>query len=70
LNTPRFASLRGIMAAKKKPMEVIDVDLGNALVEVVAMNMPPARPAGRIVGEGAAAVPELVSALRNEAKIL
>jgi electron transfer flavoprotein beta subunit len=70
LNTPRFASLRGIMAAKKKPMEVIDVDLGSALVEVVAMNMPPARPAGRMIGEGAAAVPELVSALRNEAKIL
>jgi electron transfer flavoprotein beta subunit len=70
LNTPRFASLRGIMAAKKKPMEVIDVDLGTAAVEVVAMNMPPARPAGRILGEGAAAVPELVAALRNESKVL
>ncbi len=70
LNTPRFASLRGIMAAKKKPMEVIETSLDDAAVEVVAMNMPPARPAGRIVGEGAAAVPELVDALRNEAKIL
>ena len=70
LNTPRFASLRGIMAAKKKPMEVIEVEMGEAAVEVVAMNMPPARPAGRIVGEGVAAVPELVDALRNEAKVL
>ena len=70
LNTPRFASLRGIMAAKKKPLEVVEVSVGEAAVEVVAMNMPPARPAGRIVGQGAAAVPELVDALRNEAKVL
>jgi electron transfer flavoprotein beta subunit len=70
LNTPRLASLRGIMAAKKKPMDVVEVALTDAAVEVVAMSMPPARPAGRIVGEGAAAVPELVDALRNEAKVL
>lgn len=70
LNEPRFASLKGIMAAKKKPMETVEVDLGAPAVEVVAMTMPPARPEGRIVGEGAAAVPELVRALREEAKVL
>ncbi|MGB0952743.1 MAG: electron transfer flavoprotein subunit beta/FixA family protein [Planctomycetota bacterium] len=70
LNEPRFASLKGIMAAKKKPLETIEVDLGAPAVEVVAMTMPPARPEGRIVGEGAAAVPELVRALREEAKVL
>ncbi len=70
LNEPRFASLKGIMAAKKKPLETVQVDLGAAAVEVLAMTPPPARSPGRIVGEGAAAVPELVRLLRNEAKVI
>ncbi len=70
LNEPRIASLKGIMAAKRKPLNTVDVALDGAAVEVVEMSMPPERPAGRIVGEGAAAVPELVAALRDEAKVL
>ncbi len=70
LNEPRFASLKGIMAAKKKTLEMRPTEAGAALVEVHNMTMPPPRPAGRIVGEGAAAVPELVRALREEAKVL
>jgi electron transfer flavoprotein beta subunit len=70
LNEPRFASLKGIMAAKRKPLNIVETAIENAAVEVVELAMPPARPAGRIVGEGAAAVPELVAALRNEAKVL
>jgi len=37
---------------------------------VLAMLPPPARQEGRIVGEGAAAVPELIRLLREEAKVL
>ncbi len=70
LNEPRFASLKGIMAAKKKPLETQEVAIEAKAVEVLEMVLPPARPAGRIVGEGAAAVPELVDALKNEAKVL
>ena len=70
LNEPRFATLKGIMAAKRKPLNVIEVAPESAAVEVVELSMPPDRPAGRIVGEGAAAVPELVAALRDEAKVL
>ena len=70
LNEPRFASLKGIMAAKKKPLETREVELPAATVEVVDMALPPERPAGRIVGEGAAAVPALIDALRDEAKVL
>ena len=70
LNEPRFASLKGIMAAKKKPLEIVETALDSAVVELVEMSLPPERPAGRIVGEGAAAVPELIDALRNEAKVL
>ena len=70
LNEPRFASLKGIMAAKKKPLEMKDVSLEGAAVEVVDMALPPERPAGRIIGEGPDAVPALIEALRNEAKVL
>ena len=70
LNEPRFASLKGIMAAKKKVIEERVVELGTPHLERVSLELPPARLAGRIVGEGVAAVPELVRALREEAKVL
>ncbi len=70
LNEPRYASLKGIMAAKKKPLETVETAVDSMAVEVVEMLMPPARPAGRIVGEGADAVPALIEALQNEAKVL
>jgi electron transfer flavoprotein beta subunit len=70
LNEPRYAGLKGIMAAKKKTIEELKpADEPNAL-EVLKLELPPARKEGRIVGEGAAAVPALISALRGEAKIL
>lgn len=70
LNQPRFASLKGIMAAKKKTIEERPAELGAPALEVVALELPPPRAAGRIVGEGAAAVPELVRVLREEAKAI
>ena len=70
LNKERLPSLKGIMAAKKKPLEVRPAQLGEQRVRVAKMELPPERAAGRIVGEGAAAVPELVRLLQNEAKVL
>ena len=70
LNEPRYPALRGIMAAKKKPLETKTVDLGVASMTLTAMSLPPERPEGRIVGEGADAVPALMDALRTEAKVL
>jgi electron transfer flavoprotein beta subunit len=70
LNQPRYASLKGIMGAKKKTIEEVAADLGPANLELVSLELPPARTAGRIVGEGAAAVPALVRALRDEAKVI
>ena len=67
---PRYPSLKGIMAAKKKPLETKPAQLGPVRVAVTSMELPPERPAGRIIGEGAAAVPELVRLLQNEAKVL
>jgi electron transfer flavoprotein beta subunit len=70
LNTPRYASLKGIMAAKKKVIEEKPAALGAAGLEVVSLGMPAARGAGRIVGEGVAAVAELVRVLREEARVI
>jgi electron transfer flavoprotein beta subunit len=67
---PRYPSLKGIMAAKKKPLETKPAQLGDIRVTVKSMEMPPDRPPGRIIGEGAAAVPELVRLLQTEAKVL
>ncbi|MEQ1833965.1 MAG: electron transfer flavoprotein subunit beta/FixA family protein [Candidatus Eisenbacteria bacterium] len=70
LNEPRFASLKGIMAAKKKTIEERAVDLGAPNLERLALELPPPRKGGRIVGEGVGAVAELVRALHEEAKVL
>jgi electron transfer flavoprotein beta subunit len=67
---PRLASLKGIMAAKKKPLEVKPAQLGDVRLVVESMALPPDRPPGRIVGEGADAVPELLKLLQTEAKVL
>ncbi len=70
LNAARLPSLKGIMAAKKKPLEVNPAQLGEPQVTVRRLELPPERKAGRVVGEGAAAVPELVRLLQTEAKVL
>ena len=67
---PRYASLRGIMAAKKKPLEQKYVEVPASRLTVERLEYPAARAEGRIVGEGADAVPELVRLLREEANAL
>lgn len=70
LNTPRYASMKGIMMAKKKNIDEVDVTIGARPLAVTAMELPPARPEGKIVGEGPDAVDALINALRNEAKVI
>lgn len=67
---PRYPSLKGIMAAKKKPLEEKDAQLGPSRVELRGLTYPPDRPPGKIVGQGIDAVPELVRLLRQEAGVL
>ena len=68
--TQRYASLKGIMAAKKKEIkEVALAELGVApapLMKVMAYEAPPARKAGVKVGS----VEELAQKLHNEAKVI
>ena len=70
LNEPRYPALKGIMAAKKKPLEVKPVQTGAGTFDIAALTPPPERKEGKIVGEGPGAVGELVRLLREEAKVL
>ncbi len=70
LNEPRYASLKGIMAAKKKTIEEKPAAAYENLTEVVSMFMPPPKQSGKIIGTDSSAVPELVRLLREEAKVI
>jgi len=70
LNNPRLPSLKGIMAAKKKPFEITPVTVAAGGATVISLVLPPERAAGRIVGEGAAAVPALMQLLTTDAKVI
>ncbi|MGH6914961.1 MAG: hypothetical protein ACREH3_14790, partial [Geminicoccales bacterium] len=66
----RYPSLKGIMAAKKKPLEEKEAQLGESRVRVLGLDYPPERPPGKMVGQGVDAVPELVRLLRQEAGVI
>lgn len=70
LNEPRYASLKGIMAAKKKTIEEKPLAADTPTSEVVNMNLPANKQPGRIIGSDASAVPELVKLLKEEAKVI
>ena len=71
LNEPRYASLKGIMAAKKKTIEEVQGEPAPSLVRVTAMALPAARSAGRTLdGAPAAQAATLVDLLRHEAKVI
>jgi len=67
---PRYASLKGIMAAKRKPLEQKEAQGAEGRLSVARYEYPPERAAGKVVGEGPDAVPELVRLLREEANAL
>ena len=71
LNDPRYANLKGIMAAKKKTIEEVNGEAFAPLMVVTTLEMPPTRPRGRILaGDAAAQATALVGLLRNEAKVI
>lgn len=70
LNEPRYASLKGIMAAKKVQIETKEVALTDDQIKIVEYNYPPQKSAGKIVGDSADAVPELLRLLHEEAKVI
>ena len=70
----RRPNVRGIMMAKKKPIEAISssdlgVNLSSSNVKLNSQNPPPEKPAGQKF-EGAEHINEVVSKLRNEANVI
>jgi electron transfer flavoprotein beta subunit len=78
LNEPRYASLKGIMAAKKKPIETKDaaaLGLDAAALapatRVAGLELPPARPGVRMIeGDPETQAKELLRLLHEEAKVI
>ena len=76
LNTPRYASLPGIMKAKKKPLKEIPladlgIDTGKMKTRLKDFQLPPEKPAVKMLaGDSAAQAKELVRLLMDEAKVL
>ncbi|XJZ26417.1 electron transfer flavoprotein subunit beta/FixA family protein [Bacillota bacterium Lsc_1132] len=78
LNEPRYPSLPGIMKAKKKPLdelELVDLDLEEEDVEAktktIEIYLPPKKEAGKVLsGELSDQVKELVQLLHSEAKVI
>ncbi len=78
LNEPRYPSLPGIMKAKKKPLEEleiddldIDEDDVEAKTKTIEIYLPPQKEAGKVLeGELKDQVTELVTLLNKEAKVI
>jgi electron transfer flavoprotein beta subunit len=78
LNEPRYASLKGIMAAKKKPIQLLDaaaLGLDAATLapklRVSKLELPPPRPPVRMIeGDPATQAKELVRVLHEDAKVI
>lgn len=70
LAEPRYPGLKGIMAAKKKPLESRRAEPPAARTERVALALPPARGALRTVEPTAEGLRGLLTALRDEKKVL
>jgi electron transfer flavoprotein beta subunit len=70
LANPRYASLRELVAARKKPITIKEPQTSQPLLEIIESQYPPSRPPGRVVGKGVEAVPQLVRLLHEEAKVI
>jgi len=76
LNTPRYASLPGIMKAKKKPLKELTLaDVGVSTdkikIKLKDFQLPPEKPPVKLIpGDAAAQAKELVRLLMDEAKVL
>ena len=70
LNEPRYATLPNIMKAKKKTLDVLTPENLGVDVAPRLVLLKVGEPAGRAAGVRVANVAELVSRLKNEAKVI
>jgi len=64
----RIPNMRGIMAARSKPLNVVAASGATALTETVSYTLPDAKGAVKLIDPENVA--ELVNLLHNEAKVI
>ncbi|MEC5387102.1 electron transfer flavoprotein subunit beta/FixA family protein [Uliginosibacterium sp. H3] len=70
LNEPRYATLPNIMKAKKKPLDTVTPESLGVDITPRLKTLKVSEPPARVAGVKVASVEELVSKLRNEAKVI
>jgi electron transfer flavoprotein beta subunit len=70
LNEPRYVSLPGLMKARKKAIEVLSCEQFGVAVAPLTTTLSTARPPKRSAGTRLESVEELVTKLKEEAKVL
>jgi len=65
---PRIPAMRGIMMARKKPLEVVSAGTQDTLTEMLDFELPKAKPECKMIDPENAG--ELINLLQNEAKVL
>jgi electron transfer flavoprotein beta subunit len=70
LNEPRYPNLKGIMAAKSKPIQEITNSQKEKSTNIIKMFKPVSKASGRIIASDANAGKELVKVLHDEIKII
>ena len=69
LNEPRYASLPGIMKAKRKPVKVVTPPAAASKAKITGVSLPQERQAGKVF-KGVETVTQVVKLLRDEAKVI
>lgn len=70
LNEPRYRSMRGIMQAKRIPIEVVPATLAAPKMQIEGLSLPPQKGERKLFPGGAADVPKVVQLLRDEAQVI
>jgi electron transfer flavoprotein beta subunit len=70
LNEPRYRSMRGIMQAKRIPIEVVRPELAEPKLRIASVAPPPQKGDRKLFPGGASDVPEVVRLLRDEAQVI
>ena len=70
LNEPRYRNMRGIMKAKRIPIEVVQPEMPDAQLEITAYVYPPQKGERKLFEGGANDVAEVVRLLREEAQVI
>lgn len=72
LNEPRYASLPGIMKAKRKPVDTKETAAAESKTEILSWTLPEEKRVGKVLEDGELVdkVKEVVRLLREEAKVI